>query len=219
MPEAVSSAAVATPDLIPLFPLPNVVLFPLMSLPLHVFEPRYRKMVEDALAGHRTIGMVLLRPGWEREYHGRPPVYAHGCAGTITEHEALPEGRFNIVLSGTTRFRILEERPGEPYRLARIEPLAERLDGPGEIEAARKDVLAALGRASDGPGVLVLQAEMAPDVFINALAQWLDLTALERQSLLECDSVLLRYRRLVEILDFRALEEAHKRPGKERRLH
>ena len=70
-----------------IFPLPNVVLFPNVFLPLHVFEPRYRAMVADALNGDRMIGMVLLRPGWEGEYEGRPPIYAVGCAGLITHAE------------------------------------------------------------------------------------------------------------------------------------
>jgi len=64
-------------DLLPLFPLPNVVLFPGVFLPLHIFEPRYKEMVADALAGDRIIGMALLRPGWEADYEGRPPIYPY----------------------------------------------------------------------------------------------------------------------------------------------
>ena len=96
-------------DLLPLFPLPTVVLFPNIFLPLHVFEPRYREMVADALAGDRMIGMVLLRPGWEHEYEGAPPVYPVGCSGVITHFERLSDGRYNIVLRGLARFRILRE--------------------------------------------------------------------------------------------------------------
>src|SRR5476649_1193663 len=92
--------------LLPLFPLPNVVL------PLHIFEPRYREMVADAEAGDRMIGMVLLRPGWEREYEGRPPVYRTGCSGVMTHVERLPDGRYNMVLRGIERFRILSEDAG-----------------------------------------------------------------------------------------------------------
>jgi uncharacterized protein len=85
-------------DLLPLFPLPNVVLFPNVFLPLHIFEPRYREMVADALASDRMIGMVLLRPGWERNYEGRPPVYPIGCSGVMTHAERLRDGRYDIVL-------------------------------------------------------------------------------------------------------------------------
>ena len=97
------------PPTIPLFPLPNVVLFPNVFLPLHIFEQRYRAMVSDALAGDRIIGMVLLRPGWEQDYEGRPPIYPVGCAGLITHAERLSDGRFNIVLQGLEKFRVLDE--------------------------------------------------------------------------------------------------------------
>lgn len=200
-------------DIIPLFPLPNAVLFPKMALPLHVFEPRYRKMVADAWAAHRTIGMTLLKPGWEADYQGRPPVYTPGCAGLMEQCEPLGDGRFNIVLRGLSRFRILEEHAGEPYRLASVEPLLEVLDDPARLAEARKKVVAAIGRAADGPALLVMQPELPHDVFVNALAQSMDLTPIERQSLLDCDRVLLRYQRLLEILDFKALESAYGRGG------
>ena len=103
-------------DLLPLFPLPNVVLFPNVFLPLHIFEPRYREMVADALASDRMIGMVLLRPGWERDYEGRPPVYPIGCSGVITHVERLADGRYNIVLRGVERFRIVPRGPSRSYR-------------------------------------------------------------------------------------------------------
>ena len=87
-------------DLLPIFPLPNVVLFPNVFLPLHIFEPRYREMVADALKSDRMIGMALLRPGWQREYEGRPAVYPIGCSGVITHVDQLDDGRYNIVLRG-----------------------------------------------------------------------------------------------------------------------
>ena len=96
-------------DLLPLFPLPNVVLFPNVFLPLHIFEARYRDMVADAVASDRMIGMVLLRPGWESDYDGRPPVFPVGCSGVVTHVERLPDGRYNLVLRGLERFQILEE--------------------------------------------------------------------------------------------------------------
>ena len=83
------------PSSIPLFPLPNVVLFPNVFLPLHIFEPRYRKMIADALEGDRIIGMVLLRPGYEAEYEGRPPIYQVGCAGVIVG-KAIYEGLIDL---------------------------------------------------------------------------------------------------------------------------
>jgi Lon protease-like protein len=198
----------ALPDVIPLFPLPNVVLFPQMPLPLHVFEPRYRKMVADALAGHQTIGMTLLQSGWEDDYEGRPPVYPVGCAGTIERSEMLEDGRYNIVLRGRTRFRIRSESGGEPYRLAAVDALGDPPGDAAQIESKRLAVLAAIGRAEEGLVSPVLQAELPPDVFVNALAQSLDLAPIEKQSLLDCDTIAARYGRLEEILDFLLLERS-----------
>src|SRR3954469_6298161 len=96
-------------DLLPLFPLPTVVLFPNIFLALHIFEPRYREMVADALDTDRMIGMALLKPGWERDYEGRPAVYGTGCSGVVTHVEQLADGHYNIVLRGLERFRIIGE--------------------------------------------------------------------------------------------------------------
>ena len=195
------------PRLIPIFPLPNVVLFPLVPLPLHIFEPRYRKMVKDVLETHRTIGMTLLKPGWESDYDGRPPVYSQGCAGLIERCEQTPQGRYNILLRGVVRFRVVEELAGEPYRVAAVEPLADDAGDPREIEDLRRRVLAALASAADGPRLLVLQGEVPDDLFVNALSQSLPLRALERQSLLDCSGIRERYSRLLELLQFHALEQ------------
>src|SRR5579871_1913359 len=124
-------------DLLPLFPLPNVVLFPNVFLPLHIFEPRYREMVGDVLKSDRLIGMVLLRPGWERDYEGRPPVYPIGCSGVITHVERLADGRYNIVLRGVERFRVLEEDHAKVYRRAVVEPLREPPLEPRDRETVR----------------------------------------------------------------------------------
>jgi Lon protease-like protein len=196
------------PTPLPIFPLADVVLFPGVPLPLHIFEPRYRKMVADVLATHKTIAMALLRPGWEADYQGRPPVYPIACAGLLERHQALPDGRSQIVLRGTSRVRIVEEHSGEPYRLATVIPCEERLGDEVQIEAARRRVLAAIGRARDGPAILVTQPEISSDVFVNALSQSLDLAPVERQSLLDCDTILDRYLRLLELMEFKRLSDA-----------
>jgi Lon protease-like protein len=197
------------PELIPLFPLPNVVLFPQVPLPLHVFEPRYRKMVLDVQRGHQTIGMTLLQPGWEIGYHGRPPIYPIGCAGQLESCEPLENGRYNIVLKGLARFRILEEHAGEPYRLATIAQLPEDQGPLVELAGARRELLAMLARLQDGPAVIVVDGDVSHDVFVNTICQSLSLTPVERQSLLDCDGVLVRYRRLIEILEFKLLERTY----------
>ena len=82
---------------IPIFPLSNVVLFPQIHCPLHIFEPRYRQMTQAALDGDRRIGMVAVRPDAVSEIRGDPPVFHVGCVGTIVEHQQLDDGRFNLL--------------------------------------------------------------------------------------------------------------------------
>jgi uncharacterized protein len=188
--------------------LPDVVLFPQVALPLRIFEPRYRSMLATSLGGDRVIGMTLLRAGWESDYYGRPPVYDRGCAGRIEQHEMLPDGTSHIVLRGLTRFRILEEHAGETYRRATVAALEDAPGSTGDLERARREVMAAIGRAADGPAVLVIKPDVPHGLFVNSLSQSLALTPVERQSLLECDGVLERYQRLLSILGFRQLEDA-----------
>src|SRR3954451_7680336 len=111
---------------VPLFPLPNVVLFPRAILPLHIFEERYKVMTADALAGDRQIAMALLKPGWEKSYYFRPAVDPIVCVGTILTHERLPDGRYNLFLQGTTRARIVKELSVDvSYRIAQLQALPE----------------------------------------------------------------------------------------------
>ncbi|MBI4266193.1 MAG: LON peptidase substrate-binding domain-containing protein [Acidobacteria bacterium] len=124
-PRDAAADAAKLPSVIPLFPLPEAVLFPGVARPLFIFEPRYREMVADALTGDRIIGMVLLRPGFEKDYEGRPPIYEIGCAGEIEEYEQLPDGRYTIVLRGLTKFRVVGEDQRRVYRLARVEVMPE----------------------------------------------------------------------------------------------
>jgi len=200
-------------DLLPIFPLPTVVLFPNVSLPLHIFEPRYREMVADALKNDRQIGMVLLRPGWQREYEGRPPVYPIGCSGVITHVDTLPDGRYHIVLRGVERFRILEEDDRLSYRRARIEHVAEAACGVDDVAAIRSqraklDALLAPAlerRMTDLPGEASIPAAMPDEDLINALAQYLDLEPLEKQALLEQRGLRARAESLVELLEMKIL--------------
>src|SRR5437762_6507133 len=89
-----------------MFPLPNLVFFPQVMQPLHIFEPRYRQMTADALAGDRLITLVLLRPGWEADYEGRPALHAVGCLGRIVAEQQLADGRYNLLLRGLRRVRL-----------------------------------------------------------------------------------------------------------------
>src|SRR4030042_1353174 len=157
----------ALSGLVSLFPLPNVVLFPGAPLPLHVFEPRYRRMVADALASHRTIGMVLLKPGYEEGYHGRPPIYPLGCSGAIVEEERLEDGRYNILLLGQSRFRVLEEYGGEAYRLAAVEELPDATGDAASLDDLRERLLASLSRLSDGAAAAHLEGGVSHAAPVN----------------------------------------------------
>ena len=201
------------PSTLPIFPLPNVVLFPNVFLPLHIFEERYRQMVTDALAGERMIGMVLLQPGYEDDYEGAPPVYHIGCAGLITHVERLTDGRFNIVLRGLERFRIVgEEGPTDTvfYRRAYIAPLADANapDRPELLKSERQKLEVLLAPLFSGTlAARGLPQQMPDDELINALAQYLELEPIEKQALLERDGALARCRSLVELLEMKALME------------
>ena len=200
-------------DLLPLFPLPNVVLFPNVFLPLHIFEPRYREMVADALKYDRLIGMVLLRPGWQREYEGRPPVYPIGCSGVITHVDPLNDGRYNIVLRGVERFRILEEDDRLSYRRAHVEQLPDAACRDEDLsvirnQRAKLDALLApaLERSiADEAGEARIPAAMPDQDLVHALAQYLDLEPLEKQALLEHRSLRARAESLVELLEMKIL--------------
>ena len=200
------------PPTIPVFPLPNVVLFPNVFLPLHIFEPRYLEMVADALEGDRLIGMVLLRPGWEGEYEGRPPVYPIGCAGVITHHDRLPDGRYNIVLRGIEKFRIVEEDDSRLYRLAAIDGLHEELGEPdrAEIKAARGRLETLLVPQPRGRGVdSKLPPAMNDEDLVNTLAQYMEFDAVEKQALLEREGPLARCRSLIELLEMKLIVARH----------
>jgi Lon protease-like protein len=205
------------PHTIPIFPLPNVVLFPNVFLPLHIFEPRYREMVSDALTGDRIIGMVLLRPGHEKEYDGRPPVFQTGCAGVITHSEPLDDGRYNIVLRGLERFRIAGEDAGKAYRLAHIEGLPEVVPEADRVELRRHRhrLEALLAAAIERTGKEPRFPPAVPDEdLVNALAQYIELEPLERQALLERDGILSRCRALIELLEMKSLMQRSTWKGK-----
>lgn len=126
---------------IPLFPLPNVVLFPHTVLPLHIFEPRYKAMMKSALAGDKRIGMALLKPGWEEDDQGAPPVFDIVGVGRILQHEELEDGRYNLMLAGIGRGRIVEVRLEEPFRVALVEPLEEIERASEALERKRRDLI------------------------------------------------------------------------------
>lgn len=194
-------AAPATQSIsIPIFPLLDVVLFPNMSRPLQIFEPRYREMVADAVRGDGLIGMVLLQPGYASLYEGNPEIFDIGCVGEITDAEELPDGRWVIVLRGTTRFRILAEDQSRSYRIAEVEVLDEQLDAAqqvtlGELRAELSDLFMELGLSAEPP-----PDDLPDEDLVNGLAQFLELAPSERQRLIETGGPLERAQALLEML-------------------
>lgn len=173
-------------------------------------------MVEDALEGDRTVGIVLLRPGYEEDYHGRPPIYPLGCSGLIVEQERLDDGRFNVLLLGQSRFRVTGEREGRPYRVADVEELPDAVGDASSVGAVRERLLGALARLASTESTVEIQGDVSHAALVNALSQGLDLPPVEKLALLGCDTVESRAARLAEILDYHALE---RRAGGSGSLH
>ena len=206
------------PDPLALFPLDNVVLFPHVQTPLHLFEPRYRQMAEHALAGDRTIGMVTVPPEHAAAMKGDPPLYAVGCAGVITQSQRQPDGRYNVVLEGTRRFRIEQEigrTEGRMYRRAAVEWLEDVCD-PADAERIVELRAHLIGLVRDfaqrsraAKGVEIseqLFAELDDITFVNSLSNAFAFAPDEKQGLLETDDVARRFERLEALLSFRLAE-------------
>ena len=204
------------PAVLPLFPLPNVVLFPQVLLPLHVFEPRYRQMVKDVAAGEELIGMILLR-GPEGS-GGVPDVYSVGCAGRMVRKVDLADGRSNILLQGVREFVLEEQYFDRPYRTAAVAwlPPPERNT---RLEAETRQCLMEQIRGFVGeapePGLRILSdPTLSDEMLVNLFAFALDFPVAEKQSLLESRGLCERARQLIDTLEFHALERASS-PGLE----
>jgi hypothetical protein len=187
---------------LPIFPLPNCVLLPGGLLPLHVFEPRYRELTRDCLAGHHLMGVARLRPGYETTYYGRPPVYERFGVGRIICSEELPDGRFALLLRGVARVELARELPAErAYRLveARMLPdacvdhdaavdhhrrLIQMCDRLAEVIEKGGPQLREMVRAFDDPGACA-----------DAIAAALVMDADARQELLEACDPMVRLQR------------------------
>lgn len=182
---------------IPLFPLPGVVLLPGALLPLHIFEPRYRAMVADALVGEKTIGMAMIQPGRELD-DPTPEIFTVGGAGRIVESETLPDGRYNIVLEGEFRYRVLQESPPSPYRVAEIEELASVpfAQPVAAVRAARalRSLFREISGALDLPPLPA--GELDAERLASEVALRLRYEPSELQALLETDSVPRRFESL-----------------------
>lgn len=207
-------------DTVPVFPLPGVVLFPHAVLPLHIFEPRYRRMTADALASNRLIAMGRLESGAESERAG-DDIAPLACAGVIEGAVRLPDGRYVMRLRGIARIEIIGFVREEPYRTARFRRLEERneADGP-EVEEDKHRLLAACAalrhEAAGSQGLAAPINESIPFASaVNTLCQTLNMEAAIRHRLLEMDDLLDRCRLLVRSLERRweEMASARSRPG------
>ena len=191
------------PDTIPIFPLEVAMLFPGVERPLHIFESRYRAMVADALKGDRIIGMTTLKPGYEANYHGRPPIYDIGCAGIITEVEELAGGRYNIVLRGVVKFRVTGEDESRSYRLARVGPMPEALDDREKalLSRHRQRLEELITKGSDSK----VKPGTSDEELVNTVAQYFPMGLVDRQNLLEMKNAALRAQTLIELIESKAM--------------
>jgi Lon protease-like protein len=185
-----------------LFPLPNVVLLPETTVPLHVFEPRYRALLADALASDRIIGMQLLDLSAAPDAEGRPSLHAIGCAGEVVQHEPLEDGRSNILLRGTFRYRIETERPTEtPWRVAEVtalktEPLPRAGREGRTPEDWRRRLAEDVRRLADSvgrSGARELPRRLSDEGLVNEAISRLSLEPLECYRLLAMDDLEERY--------------------------
>lgn len=189
---------------VPLFPLPGAILFPRSQLPLHIFEPRYREMVRDAMDGARRIAMIQPH---RLDDDNLAPLYDVGCVGEVVGLEELEDGRFNIVLLGSNRFRMIDESETDsPYRCAEVdieafddeEPPPLSLGQRAEVEREARRLGDALGLAVDWAAVNRLHDEM----LVNAIAQVAPFDVGAKQALLEEPTLDSRADLLVQLMQF-----------------
>lgn len=217
------------PATLSIFPLPNVVLFPDVFLPLHIFEPRYRDMTRAALDSDRLIGMVLIKSGdssaasateaagalgaaGELEPHDlaaldMPAIYPIGCAGVISHVEEVEDGRYNIILRGLQKFRITgEDRdPARRYRVAHVDPITDPPIDKDALRHERSRLESLLANSGTENFSFKLPPTM-PDVeFVHALSQYFGFESVERQALLELPGPVARCRAMIELVEMQLL--------------
>lgn len=189
---------------IPIFPLPNVVLFPNTLLPLHIFEPRYRLMVREALQSSKRIGMALLRNGNEDPQAEGGDVYEIGGMGEIAEIKQLDGGKFDILLSGRRRYRLIQTTRYSPYRRARVQLLRERLPRAVEMERLSAALTTAFNALKQSPvDKLSSQSLSSLDfaTLVNSICSNLRIDDHSKQLLLEMNDLKSRAQTLLGVLE------------------
>ncbi len=193
-----------SPSQIPIFPLPSVVLFPNMMLPLHIFETRYRRMVNDCLRGEHYLGMILLREGWER---AEIDYFDVGGLGVITHVLKHPGGNMDIVLRGLSRYRVKSFVQQKPYLIGEIEILEEEWEDSPALGMATDHMLELFRRSLEKKPEEMRQNILSqvnllesPVDLSNYLASVLDIDVYKKQDLLQAPTVRERVRLLTSFL-------------------
>lgn len=183
-----------------IFPLGGALLFPRMQLPLHIFEPRYRALVSDAMARDRRIGMIQ-----PKGIGDRPPLFDIGCVGRIAHVEALDDGRYNIVLEGLAKFRLLSELPvTTPFRQVEAE-LQDDVPAEPLSLAHRSSLEEESRRFAEGQGYAVdwnAVSRLDDESLVNGIAQIAPFDAAAKQALLEADTLEERSELIIQLMQF-----------------
>jgi Lon protease-like protein len=203
-----------------LFPLPNLVFFPNVLQPLHIFEPRYRQLTADALEGDRLMALVLPRPGWETTYAGSPATYSVATLGAIAADQKLENGRYNILLRGLSRIHLVQEiQHNKLYRKAQAELLVEApLSSPAKARRLRKRLVATAPALFANQGAVMdqfrklLESDLPLSALCDLIAFALPLDMEFKQSLLEELDVETRTLALLERLGTMAKPQAAEMP-------
>ena len=204
---------------VPVFPLPNVVLFPHAIVPLHVFELRYRTLVRDALSGERLVALALLKPGWECEYHGSPAFHELGCLARVEEVEWLPDGCYDLRLLGLSRVRLGTPVREHPYRAVRVELLPEApcTEDDPVVMSERRVLLDLYRRLAGWPERQVEGGGSGDDLpfvsLVNGVCMVAPLEVEERLGLLALDSIVERGHRACELIARRLRHGGPAGPG------
>jgi uncharacterized protein len=198
--------SVKTATRMSIFPLTGALLFPRMQLPLHIFEPRYRALVSDAMARDRKIGMIQPRQTGKTDGHGAPPLFSVGCVGKIAHVEALDDGRYNIILEGITRFRMLRELDvTTPFRQIEAELEAEEAEDDSFGIADRASLERESRRFADSQGYAVdweSVSRLDDEALVNGIAQIAPFDAAAKQALLEAPDLATRADLIVQLMQF-----------------
>ena len=194
----------ASYESLPIFPLPNFTMFPHTMTRLHVFEPRYRMMVAEALATDRLLVLVGLRTGWEKDYYGSPPVHEVGSLCKIVNHERLEDGRYTLFIHCVARVRLMTIHQLTPFRTAAVDVLDDEVVAGPELDetisrliGCVRGLILHLGARGVELGKVITSTQK-PEILTNRLATSLAADPADRQSLLETVDVRERAERLCD---------------------